>query len=182
MIAEARRLAKWEHATLPQVINPAWTITQLLRQTKDAGAGLAVALFLASGGLGYLFSVIHHRLHWCRRLSTIDHTKVVNKLVDADLLDPQKLGERTTVKIDRKTDKIDRRAAWVIVTAVWKERLRNTSGIQSADACATGLTDIMHSAGTARIATLSALVAVGAWLVLDVCGLAWGSRRLDAVL
>ena len=61
--------------------------------------------------------------------------------------------------------------AWVIVTAVWKESLRNTSGIQSADACATGLTDIMHSAGTARIATISAFIAVGLWSVLDVCGL-----------
>ena len=31
------------------IINPAWTTTQLLRQTKDARVGLAVALFLASG-------------------------------------------------------------------------------------------------------------------------------------
>jgi hypothetical protein len=151
------------------IINPAWTTTQLLGQTKDAGAGLAVVLFLASGGLGYLFSVIHHRLHWCTRRSTIDHTRVVNKLLDAGLLDLQKLDKTTTVKI-RETDKIDRRAAWAIVTAIWKESLRNTSGIQSADACATGLTDIMHSAGTARIATISALGVVGLWSVLDVCG------------
>jgi hypothetical protein len=130
------------------IVNPAWTTTQLFRQTKDAGAGLAAALFLASGGLGYLFSVIYHRLHWCTRLSTIDHTRVVNKLLDAGLLDLQKL-DKKAVQINRETDKIDRRAAWVIVTAVWKESLRNTSGIQSADACATGLTDIMHSAGTA---------------------------------
>jgi hypothetical protein len=143
------------------IINPAWTVSQLLKQTKDAGAGLAVALFLASGALRYLFSVIHHRLHWwleCRWLSTIDHSKVVHKLFDADLLDLRKLSDKITVKIDRSTDRIDRRTAWVVVTAVWKESLRNTSGIQSADPCATGLTDIMHSAGTARIATFSALV------------------------
>ena len=86
------------------IINPAWTTTQLLGQTKDAGAGLAVALFLASGGLGYLFSVVHHRLHWSlpwlpskglssrlpfkwlsfKWLSAIDHTRVVNKLRNAD--------------------------------------------------------------------------------------------------
>ena len=183
------------------IINPAWTTTQLLRQTKDAGAGLAVALFLALGGLGYLFSVVHHRLHWSlpwlpfeglsskwlpfkwlsskwlpfnwlsfKWLSAIDHTRVVNKLLDADFLDLQKLHGKNLVKIDRETDKIDRRAAWVIVIAVWKESLRSTSGIQSADACATGLTDIMHSAGTARIATISALGVVGLWSVLDVYG------------
>ena len=102
------------------IVNPPWTLDRIGELKEDTGAGLAFALFLASGGLGYLFSVVHHRLHWSLPwlpiqvvaihlaviqvavLSTIDHTRVVNKLRDADLLDLRKLDEETAIKIDPK--------------------------------------------------------------------------------
>jgi hypothetical protein len=36
-----------------------WTLKRLGELKKDAGAGAAFGLFLTSGGLGYLFSVLH---------------------------------------------------------------------------------------------------------------------------
>jgi hypothetical protein len=92
---------------------------RLLELKDDAGAGLAVALFLASGGIGYLFSVIHHWSHWrfnCKWLSAIDHTRIIKRLSEEGLLELKRL-DGFEVDIDA----IDRRSAWVILTAVWKE-------------------------------------------------------------
>jgi hypothetical protein len=55
---------------------------------------------------------------------------------------------------------INREKAWIIVTAVWKQNLKDDSRIHSADAYATALTDLTHSAGSARVAAILALVAV----------------------
>jgi hypothetical protein len=49
------------------IVNPQWTLDRIGELKKDAGAGLAFALFLASGGIGYLISVVHHTLHHCNR-------------------------------------------------------------------------------------------------------------------
>lgn len=67
------------------------------------------------------FSVVHHSFH--HYFPAVDHTKVVKELFEADLLNVQKLHEGDVVKIKR--DDIDTTIAWVIVTAVWKESLRN---------------------------------------------------------
>jgi hypothetical protein len=140
---------------------------------------------------------LHHTLHHCNRywllcwlpldwtrrwLTVVDHTKVINELLAAGLLDGRRFDGGTIVKIDRTTAEIDRisakidritdrTTAWVMVTAVWKENLQNNSRIQSADACATGLTDITHSAGAARIGAIFALVAVVVLVGLDFSGL-----------
>jgi hypothetical protein len=154
---------------------------------KDAGVGLAFALFLASGGIGYLLSVVHHRLHnwnwlhdwnprwlplnWTRRWQiVVDHTTLINELREAGLLEVRRFDGGTYEKIDPTTDKIDRTTAWVMVTAVWKENLKNNSRIGSADACATGLTDNTHSAGAARIGAIFALAVVIVLVGLDLCG------------
>jgi hypothetical protein len=95
------------------IVNPHWTLDRIGELKKDAGAGLAFALFLASGGIGYLLSVVHHTLHHCNRwwilplnwtrrwLTVVDHTKVINELLDAGLLDGRRFDGGTDVKIDR---------------------------------------------------------------------------------
>jgi hypothetical protein len=56
----------------------------------------------------------------------------------------------------------------VIVTTVWKQNVKNGFPIESADGSATGLTDITHSAGAARIGALFALGAVWLSIAADV--------------
>jgi hypothetical protein len=50
------------------IVNPPWTLDRIGELKKDTGAGLAFALFLASGGIGYLLSVVHHTLHDCKQI------------------------------------------------------------------------------------------------------------------
>lgn len=131
------------------------------RTKKDAGAGAAFGLFLTSGGLGYLFSVLHHLFHntasrcW---LSAVDHTEVVKKLV-----------EEGKLKSNINVAELDRETAWVVVTAVWKEHLDQKFGsskIRSADAYATALMDVVHSAGSVRIGAVFALLLAALFVFL----------------
>jgi hypothetical protein len=163
------------------IVSPVWTLGKLNGLKEDAGAGLAFALFLGSGGLGYIFSVIHHSFHWWWKrkwLSAIDHTRVVKRLCDEHqhLLELRRLDG-----LEVEIDKIDRKGAWVVLTALWKQALANNSPIQSADKCATGLTDVMHSAGAARVGAICALVALGVWVGLDFF-FAWRLWPLKHVL
>jgi hypothetical protein len=175
---EARRFLRYvtpgltfavQSAVLVLIINPKWALERVESLKEDVGAGFVIIAFLASGGLGYLFSVFHHTLHRFRipYLSAIDHTGIVKQLSKAKLLALKEVGNENPVE-DKRIEEIDRTSAWVIVTAVWKENLRNDSVIKSADASVTGLTDIMHSAGAARWgAILSLLVGFWAMICLD---------------
>ena len=156
------------------IVDRKWTIGHLLELKKDAGVGLAVSLFLASGGLGYLLSVIHHMAHWffpwSGVTSAIDHTNVVRQLFKANLLSIREFkpdAEGNLILVVPDGEKINRARAWEIVTAVWKENLNNNSRIKSADAYATALTDITHSAGATRMGALLSLAAVLLFLCLD---------------
>jgi hypothetical protein len=83
-----------------------WTLDQIAKLNADAGAGFAVAAFLASGGPGYLFRVIHHTAHQRLRgrlVSAIDHTRIVERLSQADFLDLKKVVSGNPVE----TKKID---------------------------------------------------------------------------
>src|SRR4051794_5580857 len=53
---------------------------------QESGVAVALALLVASGGLGYLFSIIHHWLHWRRSEGTLDHQQVIRALIDSGLL------------------------------------------------------------------------------------------------
>jgi hypothetical protein len=50
------------------IVNPPWTLDRIGELKKDAGAGLAFALFLASGGIGYLLSCSPHATPHATRL------------------------------------------------------------------------------------------------------------------
>ena len=85
-------------------------------------------------------------------LSAVDHTEVVKKLVGTGQLN-------ASIEVDE----VDRETAWIVVTAVWKERLDQNFGsskIRSADAYATALMDVVHSAGSVRISAFFALILV----------------------
>jgi hypothetical protein len=64
------------------ILDRCWTLVQIKDLIKESGVGVAVSLFLASGGFGYLFSVLHH----CAQnlfpppLSAIDHSECVKGL------------------------------------------------------------------------------------------------------
>lgn len=51
------------------LIEPNVTYTILKDLSKESGVGLAIATLLASGGVGFMFSVVHHHIHWHGRVA-----------------------------------------------------------------------------------------------------------------
>lgn len=76
---EARRFLRYvtpglvflvETLLLLWVLLPDWPEEQLRQIKKDAGLGFVLAAILGSGGLGFVFSIAHHWLHWCSEKET----------------------------------------------------------------------------------------------------------------
>jgi hypothetical protein len=88
---EARRFLRYvipglvfltETLILLWVIKPDVAYKILEGFKKESGVGLVIATLLVSGGVGFIFSVLHHFLHWCdwRWLVAVDHRAFVASL------------------------------------------------------------------------------------------------------
>ena len=84
----------------------------------DSGISFLFAGLLASGGLGFIFSAIHHNWHgrnWTRfwKPTKMDHSGVIKQLIDAEIL-----------KVcDVSKEQISRENAWIIMNAIWHQRV-----------------------------------------------------------
>jgi hypothetical protein len=132
-------------------------IYQILKSfNKESGVGLIIATLLASGGVGFLFSVIHHQLHWCDQIGAVDHSSFVAALRERGII---LLRDRNSGDVLADTVTPNRFEAWSIVTGLWHERLtRKNSLIKGADPRSTSLVDLVHSVGTARVAAGAAWI------------------------
>lgn len=135
------------------IILPEWTIASLAAIKGDQALGLILGTLLASGGLGFIFSVIHHASHWAWGEPPVDHSGLVARLRK----------RRVIMLLDAQTDtpiphnvRVDRADAWVIVTALWHERLGTSEHIKGAEPRARALADMIHTTGTARVASATA--------------------------
>jgi hypothetical protein len=150
------------------ILDRCWTFDLIKDLSTKAGAGAAIGLFLTSGGLGYLFSVVHHVVHNMvdhPLISAVDHTEAVKELMAKGCLN-----------IGIESEAVNRDTAWLAVTAVWKERLDEEFGsskIRSANEYATALMDHVHSAGAVRMSALCALVLLFSFIVFPV---PWGPQ------
>jgi hypothetical protein len=168
---EARRFLRYvtpgiifalELTILLFVLRPEWKLEKLLEFGKDSGIATILVALLASGGLGFIFSTIHHHLHSLKWCDLMDHTQVINQLRNEGVLDLQGL-DKTYIPTKKQ--------AWVIVTAVWHQRLKTCDKIGSVEPRTKDLVDIMHSMGTARVASGTAvLVAFGSVFATACCG------------
>jgi hypothetical protein len=123
---------------------------------KESGVGLVVATLLASGGVGFMFSVFHHWLHWRDHLAAVDHRPFIDSLRKRRII---RLWDRNSGDPVPDTVTPNRFEAWSIVTGLWHERLtRENSLIKGADPRSTSLVDLVHSVGTARVAAGAAWI------------------------
>src|SRR5438132_498765 len=113
------------------ILMPSFVWQQISALKSDSGIGVAVTLFLASGGLGFLFSVIHHELHSFDFCSAVDHRQLLRRLDAAQLLRIETLDSGHFQAAD--LSEISRSDAWDIVTVLWRERLLEGGGIQAAE-------------------------------------------------
>jgi hypothetical protein len=121
----------------------------------DTGVGLVLAALLGSGGLGFVFSVAHHRLHWLGTRGVINHTDFVKRLQASDIL---RLVDARTGNDLVTTVRMGRFEAWTIVTGLWNERVEASQRIKGAEPRAASLVDLMHSMGTGRVASSCAVL------------------------
>lgn len=116
---------------------------------NNATAGSVIGAILASGGLGALFSTIHHAWHGRSGGRYMDHRQVLKRLVTEGIIEIQGTDVNT----------ISREQAWVIVTAVWHERTGGLNElIKSSDKATMEICDLFHSTGTSLVAIISAII------------------------
>jgi hypothetical protein len=145
-----------ETAFLLWVLRPDWLTARLEDLRQANGLGFALAGLLASGGLGYLFSVLHHELHWWPWGSVIDHSGVTRGLIQAGTIRVEVLHEdgRETLL---SADSVTRHSAVAILSGLWHGCL-DEPPVKGADAKVSSLSDVAHSSGTARAASIASLL------------------------
>src|SRR5579862_3199530 len=91
---EARRFLRYvspglvlgvETIVLLLILVPSWMLPRLAALSSSQGVGAAIALFLASGGIGFILSTVHHSLNWwCDEV--LDHKAWLTDLVRAKVI------------------------------------------------------------------------------------------------
>lgn len=152
------------------VIEPGTGLDLMAFLGGQVGVGTAIALLLLSGGLGYLLGQVHHWTHWRSRLGAVDHSAFISDLRQRRILSLVQRGSGHPLSPDAP---VDRFRSWTLVTSLWHERVscacRPVSG---ANDRINSLADLVHSAGSGRIAAVLALVlalAVLAWKCTLTC-------------
>jgi len=145
-----------EALVLLLILLPDWTITTLKENLREHEAlGVVFATLLASGGVGFVFSVMHHVVLWSWiDAEILDLSGVVARLLKLKVLElcDANTGEKL------KLEEVSRIDGWVIVTSLWNIRLEN-SQIKAAAPQGQLMTDLTHTAGTARVATFFSFAA-----------------------
>jgi hypothetical protein len=164
---EARRFLRYvipgalfatETLLLLLILIPDWTTQQLKENFRnESGIGLAITVLLGSGGLGFMFSTIHHYLYW--HFPGIhpgpDYVGWVQVLRSRNLI--QLRESRTFIEAEYGWPK-EQIEAWSLITGLWHERIGTNKTILAANPRADTLANIVHSIGAATVAMFFALI------------------------
>jgi|GEM_PF-2947763 len=135
---------------------------------KEFGQNISyiITVFFASGGIGYLLSIIYHKLYWCCQNNdfkedkndtcklVVDHRPTIECLIKNKFL---YLKNRNNCKIEN-IDCMKRSEAWSIVTALWHERVESSKRIKGANNRIDSLTDLYHGMGTMLIGSIISFI------------------------
>lgn len=130
----------------------------------DSGGAVAVLLSLifSSGGLGYLFSILHHCFLNFSCYGP-DYTDVAAKILGGE-----NKPLRPSVLTPEWPSSLSRRSAWLVVTTYWHSSTSGSKMLDKALHMTERHSDYMHGAGSSLIATIAAvIVAIVLRLVLD---------------
>lgn len=146
-----------EAVLLLSLLRPDVALAQLNALKSAEGLGAVFTALLASGGVGFFLSTLHHMSHWWRwhpRPTVVDHSGLLRDL------------EASRVVVFRRVDSLERLAAdsisredaWILVTSLWHARRESSPIIKAADAAAASLADMVHATGAARVSAVVAPV------------------------
>jgi hypothetical protein len=169
---EARRFLRYVTPGLVFIIylwlflflsNPEGFFKITVNVLKATNVGLPVALFITSGGLGFIFSIMHHFLTWricapidCSFLNrfTMDYR---GALIGAESKGKLVIHSQQGKPIEAKRLTIP--GAWRVVTCIWQERVDSASRFKGADSRTTSLCDLMHGSGATFVAWAASVLA-----------------------
>ncbi|GBE04715.1 hypothetical protein BMS3Abin10_00331 [bacterium BMS3Abin10] len=130
---------------------------------NDEGAAKGIALvfgaFIASGGLGYVFSIIYFALYWDDSIAdkvAIDHRTLLESLQNYVEL------KCSTGEII-KAESLSKRQAWSIITQYWHSKTAKNKSIKGLNSITDRLVDVTHGIGTTIVGTF---IAFATWLLL----------------
>ena len=155
---------------------PDWTLGRMDDLSGDQTLGVALGGLLASGGLGYVFSAIHHTLvwHWHADEHVLNDLPLVERLLERRLIPNLFDDPLTNVRRAASVTWFERKSKWIaakvrqahrrrraseIAWWLWYER-KGRESLKGVSEETDTLGDMAHSLGTARIASFFALVAV----------------------
>lgn len=143
--------------------NTDWVVTQLSSLGRDYNgvAVLLTTLFL-SGGIGFLFNIIHIALYGTGWIAWIyaprDSREMIRVTNEAGFLRFQDEGGVIEALGDRsEIDSFSRNGIWRIVTTLWHERIESSEIIKGANQGNYIRHDIMHGSGTAFVGSIAAM-------------------------
>jgi len=123
--------------------------------------GIILAIFIGSGGLGYLFANIYFSLYWSwpfSRLIAIDHLILLKDL-------RKEIIEIVDFSGKAYANDLSKREAWTIFTQYWHSKIKENKKIEGINIITDRLTDVTHGLGATFIGSLSALVS---WIVIHL--------------
>lgn len=144
-------------AAFTWVLFPAWTVERLSSFREGVGFGAAITAVFASGAVGYVLGVLHHFMH--NRLqwrAAIDHSGILTRLISNDKLRLVEIGAEA--RPAQTSAVLTRDEALRVVTSLWYQRLKACELVQGAEPKLSALQDVAHASGTARIATVAAVL------------------------
>lgn len=136
------------------ILLPDWTLTQVKAVKGDESLGIVFATLLASGGIGFIFSLLHHG-HWPPLVPEIDHSGLIARLRASKVIQLVDAGTDEPIANDATVSRED---AWIIVTSVWHERVKTSDCIMAAEPKVGVFVDMYHTTGTAYVASAVAMV------------------------
>lgn len=150
-----------ETLVLLLILLPNWTVDKLNTFKEKEGLGVIFATLLISGGIGFVFSVVHHVFDWKLpwklwklQIASVDHSGLIARLRATKVIELVDASNDCSI-----TDNVvvDREDAWVIMTSLWYERLTTSEHIKGSALRVRMLADMIHTTGAVRIASVIAL-------------------------
>jgi hypothetical protein len=173
---EARRFLRYVVPTLVFVVELGLVIftthPEYLKSAfewlQPSGAGFAALLLVLAGGLGYVFSLVHHTLFWHVRRYGLDYSAFLQDAVDRDWLRLVPYGKKDDGSGKKITCREKHREAFNAIAFLWyqpgSDGDAKAPGMgQALISRADGISDLMHSLGTSVVAVCGVPVT---WLVL----------------
>lgn len=127
---------------------------------SQSSIGVLLTVFLLSGGIGYVLSIIYHFLYgidWLANLLGLaNHRQMIISAGRLNYLEFREEDNFDFLAINEIDRRITRSGAWRILNALWHERAESSPEIRGANPRIDSLSDLTHGSGTTLVGAVMA--------------------------